>query len=59
MSFLNESPVAKITAAIIMIAPTIALLMGTIPEENLVIVTSLITLSGGFLFGSSVVNKLP
>ena len=54
MGFLDERPVAKIVSAIVVVAPMIALLTGTIPEENLTIVTSLITLGGGFLFGSSV-----
>ena len=58
MSFMTDRPVAKITAAIVVVAPLIALLTGTVPEGNLTIVTSLLTLGGGFLFGASAQNKV-
>ena len=58
MGFLDERPVAKITAAIVVIAPLIALLTGVVPPENQTIVTSLLTLGGGFLFGTAAANKV-
>ena len=58
MSFLTDRPVAKITASIVVVAPLIALLTGTIPETNMNVVTALITLGGGFLFGASAQNKV-
>ena len=54
MGFLDERPVAKIVSGTILVISTIAVLGGTIPEQSMDIATTLIGLSGGFLFGNSV-----
>jgi hypothetical protein len=58
MGFLDERPVAKIVSGAILVIATTAFVIGAVPAENSDVLTILIGGAMGFLFGSSISNKV-
>jgi len=58
MGFLDDRPIAKIVSGAILTIATVVYATGTVPPENVDVMTVLIGLAGGFLFGSSVAKKV-
>ena len=60
MSFGNiQNPIAKITAAGLLLGVGIATILGQVPEASTEIATVLIGASAGFLFATNVVGTKP
>ena len=58
MGFLDDRPIAKIVSGAILILTSTAYVVGVVPPENTDVLTILIGGAMGFLFGSSVSNKV-
>jgi len=58
MGFLDDRPIAKIVSGAILIITTVSYVMGAVPPENNDVLTILIGGAIGFLFATSVPNKV-